>query len=549
MGNALILTIAVLSVTGTFLFGALRLMEPLTEKMFDGRWHYRVRKVVLLFLLLPIGVFGGSVYPRFIEPNGPAAAGVPRQPPAISSADAGTESRIWTAAPGTAPTLTDDDGSSDFRVWFQEAGLWVTIAWLFGVAAAGGRWAAAYWRFRARLCRTNLPVEGRALEIFASVKREMGIKGNIMLQSNDGVHTPMLVGMPRAVLILPEIDLDERELRLIFRHELIHYKRHDLFIKALALLANAIHWFNPAVYGLRKDLDRYMEISCDERVVGGMPESERRFYGETILNVLERAANQRAGIFTGFSDNAAWMKSRLIHILKATRKNRRSAVLSAILAVTVMVSGVVIATAVHAELGPASVTDSEPNLEISTGTASSVVFFNGIGSMEGTSYSIDETSAAAGEASMPGKGPEVKETDSLHLVKLGSKLNELSDADIYAIYKQQGIPYTDTVYFELADGAFAFTGAESIPLSSRCGSETSPYTAKVYASSSILDHVSYNQLEDEQTRIDEFVLRALSKNGNGPAAIRDDIIRTLAERLELPAELLTVEVLPAGAIR
>ncbi|MGZ7445920.1 M56 family metallopeptidase [Paenibacillus sp. TH7-28] len=504
MGHALILTITALSVTGTVLFGALRLMEPLTEKIFDGKWHYRIRKVVLLFLLLPIGVLGGSAYLRFIEPNEPAAAGVPLQPPVISTADASTESRIWTTAPGSAPALTDYDDFSDLRAWFQKAGLWLTTVWLLGFAAAGCRWFTAYWRFRARLCRTNLPVEGRALEIFVTVKREMGIKGRVLLQSNDGVHTPMLVGMLRAVLILPEIDLDERELRLIFRHELIHYKRHDLFIKALALLANAMHWFNPAVYVLRKDLDRYMEISCDERVVGGMPESEKRFYGETILNVLERAASQRAGIFTGFSDNAAWMKSRLIHILKATQKNRRSAVLAAISAVTVIGSGVVIATAVHAEMGPYSAIGPERNLEISTGTASSVVFFTGVGSMEGTtSYGIDE----------------------------------------------QGIPYADTVYFELADGAFTFTGAESIPLSSRCGSETSPYTAKVYASSSILDHVSYNQLVDEQTRIDEIVLQALSKNGNDPAAVQDNIIRTLAERLELPAELLSVEVLAAKAIR
>ncbi|RRJ64564.1 M56 family metallopeptidase [Paenibacillus oralis] len=542
MGHVLILTITALSVTGTVLFGALRLMEPLTEKIFDGKWHYRIRKVVLLFLLLPIGVLGGSAYMRFIEPNEPAAAGVPLQPPVISPADAGTESRIWTTAPGSAPALTDYGDFSDLRVWFQEAGLWLTTVWLLGFAAASCRWLTAYWRFRARLCRTNLPVEGRALEIFAPVKREMGIKGSVLLQSNDGVHTPMLVGMPRAVLILPEIDLDERELRLIFRHELIHYKRHDLFIKALALLANAIHWFNPAVYALRKDLDRYMEISCDERVVGGMPESERHFYGETILNVLERAANQRAGIFTGFSDNTAWMKTRLIHILKATKKSRRSAVLSAILAVTVTVSGVVIATVVNAEIGPASATSPERNIDISSGTASSVVVFTTVDSMEGTSYRIDETSSAAVEASIPGKDQEVKEAGNPYLVKLDRKLNELSDADIYGIYKQRGIPYTDTVYFELADGAFIFTGQENIPLSSRCGSEMSPYTAKVYASSLVLDHASYDQLEDERTGIDKLVLETLNKNDSDPAAIRDEIIDTLADRLELPADLLTVEI-------
>lgn len=542
MGHAVILTIMVLSVTGTVLFGALRLMEPLTEKMFDGNWHYRIKKVVLLFLLLPIGVLGGSAYLHFIEPNEPAAAGFPLQPSVISPADAGTESRIWTTAPGSASTLADYGDSLDLQVWIREAGLWLTIVWLLGFAAAGCRWLTAYCRFRARLYRTNLPVEGRTLEIFKSVKREMGIKGGVLLQSNDSVHTPMLVGMPQAVLILPEIALDERELRLIFRHELIHYKRHDLFIKALALLANAIHWFNPAVYALRKDLDRYMEISCDERVVGGMPESERRFYGETILNLLKQTANQRAGIFTGFNDNTAWMKSRLVHILKATKKNRRSAVLSAISAVTVTVSGVVIATVVNAEMGPSSATSSEHNIGISSGTASSVVYFTGIDSMEGTSYRIDETSTAAGETSIPGEGPEVKEVGNPHLVKLDRTLNELSDADIYGIYKQQGIPYTDTVYFELADGAFTFTGQENIPLSSRCGSEISPYMAKVYASSSILDLASYDQLEDKRAGIDKLVLETLNKNDSDPAAICDEIIDTLADRLELPAGLLTVEI-------
>lgn len=48
---------------------------------------------------------------------------------------------------------------------------------------------------------------------------------------------------------------------------MIHLKRNDLWIKALVLVANALHWFNPLVYVLRKDIHMWSELSCDEEVV------------------------------------------------------------------------------------------------------------------------------------------------------------------------------------------------------------------------------------------------------------------------------------------
>ncbi|WP_334073919.1 MULTISPECIES: M56 family metallopeptidase [Paenibacillus] len=524
MGIMLTLTVVVLSITGTVLFGALRLAKPLTYKLFDAQWHYRTQKIVLLFLLLPVGIIGGLLYMRFDGVGVPAASGPMLQQTAVYLADQGVAtSRSWTNASGFAATWINQGVSTELQVLLQQIGFWLPFVWLAGLVFTGFRSLSAYRRFRARLRRTNLPMEGAALELFASLKQEMGIHSSVSLQSNDAVRTPMLIGIWRAALILPEVELDERELRLIFRHELIHYKRKDLWIKALALLANSIHWFNPAVYIWRKNLDRYMEMSCDERVVGGIPENERRFYGETILNVLERSTPSRpAGVFTGFSENTAWIQDRLVHILSATKKNRRSAILSGISAVVVAFAGVGVATVVDAKVSPATFI-FEPATASQSGTDEGDMIYE---APTGSESSITED----------------ERKEERHFVKLDRQINELTDAEIYDIYKQEGIPYSDPTDFELADGTITFPGADKIPLSSSCGSEKSPFVAKVYASSKVLDYANYAQLDKQQSRIDAWVIESLNNHVSDPDAIRDEIVQTLADHLKLPADLVTVEL-------
>lgn len=61
------------------------------------------------------------------------------------------------------------------------------------------------------------------------------------------VSSSMLTGFLRPVILLPEKHFETDELEFIFRHELIHYKRRDLVIKFLSVIAVSLHWFNPFV--------------------------------------------------------------------------------------------------------------------------------------------------------------------------------------------------------------------------------------------------------------------------------------------------------------
>ncbi|HBC92561.1 MAG TPA: protease, partial [Pelotomaculum sp.] len=44
---------------------------------------------------------------------------------------------------------------------------------------------------------------------------KMGIKGKLKLLSNDRIKTPMLVGLFKTYLILPEVEMSDKELRVI----------------------------------------------------------------------------------------------------------------------------------------------------------------------------------------------------------------------------------------------------------------------------------------------------------------------------------------------
>ena len=70
-------------------------------------------------------------------------------------------------------------------------------------------------------------------------------------------------------------------LRMVFLHELSHYKRGDLWVKAFSLAIAALHWFNPLCYILVNAIDKQCELALDERLIQKM--SHEDVYKRQIL--------------------------------------------------------------------------------------------------------------------------------------------------------------------------------------------------------------------------------------------------------------------------
>lgn len=151
--------------------------------------------------------------------------------------------------------------------------------------------------------------------------------------------SPRVCGIFRPRILLPE-DVSRELLPYILLHERIHIQRLDNLWKLLALIAAAIHWFNPAAWILVVLLGRDLEVSCDEWVLRRLGQEERSCYALSLIDIAERY-ERRSPLVCGFSRNPLEERIRCI----MTRKKS----IAAICAAAVMVLG---ATAVFATDAP-----------------------------------------------------------------------------------------------------------------------------------------------------------------------------------------------------
>lgn len=212
--------------------------------------------------------------------------------------DGETTTRRWVTAE-QAQALTPNDMPS--LISFNLGYVLVCI-WGLGMAVFAGWQAFAYWKFAYLLRLSATPAERDTLRrVFEDQKQSLGIRRDIPLVVTPAADCPMLAGFLKPTLYLPDEALSEQEAMFIFRHELTHYKRGDLWLKLLLTAAKTVHWFNPLVYLMARFAQEDIELACDDAVVRGMDSAQRRAYGETILRSAAAQVKKRALVscFTG----------------------------------------------------------------------------------------------------------------------------------------------------------------------------------------------------------------------------------------------------------
>lgn len=139
------------------------------------------------------------------------------------------------------------------------------------------------------------------------------------------------------MIVLPQIDYTangmETELRDVLRHELTHWRRHDILYKWFVVLVQSVHWFNPVVYFIRREIDKSCELSCDEAVVRGLSEQDRISYGNTLLALASERAIPRRIPATTLSERKKQLKERIISIRDYKKSTRTMVALMLVMAI------------------------------------------------------------------------------------------------------------------------------------------------------------------------------------------------------------------------
>ena len=209
----------------------------------------------------------------------------------------------------------------------------LSALWLFGVLAAALVQGGGYLLARRRLlrdARPDLEAEAQAGQTAAS----LGLKRAVPVRRSRQVRTPMVLGLIRPVLLLPEGQaVDE----VVLCHELTHLKRLDLAYKALLVAACWLHWFNPLVWWMSRAASENLELCCDDDVAAGRDAAFRRKYGELLLSTAEEKPGPTLSSRFGGSKQA--MRDRLTNLF--VKKKRGRLLACAALAVLALVGGLV----------------------------------------------------------------------------------------------------------------------------------------------------------------------------------------------------------------
>jgi len=181
---------------------------------------------------------------------------------------------------------------------------------------------------------SNIVKNEEMSDLFRQVEDGLGIKKGVPLYQSRLIKSPMLIGLIKPVVVIPESFLGLDSLNYVFKHELIHYKRFDIWYKWLVQLAVCIHWFNPLVHIMSRRINSLCEFSCDEAVSGGLDATGKKEYCSTIISAVSLGNTCRDNIISvTLCEEKQNLKERLGAILKYGKKSRGIVILSGILIV------------------------------------------------------------------------------------------------------------------------------------------------------------------------------------------------------------------------
>lgn len=206
--------------------------------------------------------------------------------------------------------------------------------WLAGVLFFALRTAVSVFRMKALLRRWETSPSAETKACFAEAAGETQPR----LMVCPVLESPMAVGLLRTTIYLPHENYTAQEMEMIFRHELIHWRRKDLWYKLLLLAARSIHWCNPLVWLMAKRAERDLEISCDSAAVQGRDAAYRKAYGLMILHEAERSIERQAALTTCFTDGKQALQERLVEIMNQS-KRKKGMVLVAVMLVLTLTCG------------------------------------------------------------------------------------------------------------------------------------------------------------------------------------------------------------------
>ncbi len=268
-------------------------------------WKYRMMKGVILFYLVPLP-FLKWFYKEVID------LVFCRQPALKWAVHYYTDKSLIIYSNGRFLF------NQAFREQYKTTGIWIMIAMVIMT------WQCMRYLYnKVRMERLGRQVlkredDGQIEQIRRQYSIRNKVKCLVCREDYAAGNIVFTTGIVRPVIfIFARIQGRERE--MILNHEMVHIKRRDVLWRVLVTAVQVVHWYNPIVWLLPGEFERICEMSCDERVLQGRGDEEKKEYLKMLFTMAVDEKEEKPYIL-GLSKRGKRLKERMDNVMKDKKR-------------------------------------------------------------------------------------------------------------------------------------------------------------------------------------------------------------------------------------
>ena len=164
----------------------------------------------------------------------------------------------------------------------------VLAIWLLGTAVFLIRYCGAKFMLRKAIASGRVVPLNELLSTDTAADLRGQVPSHVRFIVVEDSLGPAVTGVLRPVVLLPQQMVErysQGELKMVVMHELEHIQRHDTALLLLAQLATIVHWCNPLVYWLRRQLQAQAEIAVDAATLRKLGAEKVSQYAELLFRI------------------------------------------------------------------------------------------------------------------------------------------------------------------------------------------------------------------------------------------------------------------------
>lgn len=323
------------------------LIKTLFKNKFSAAWNYYIWLLVFIRLILPYSFNSSLSINNLISFSKPAS--IIKQSALNNKITVNTNQNAAMNLSRSDKLNTNYNTvtAANSKASFKTGNLYsykniICILWFLGIGIASCYIVFPYIAFKIKIEKEPSISNDYNDAILNQCKQILKSKSSLPLIYSNKVNVPSLIGIIKPSIVIPHNmikNLTPEEIKYIFIHELVHYKRKDNLLFLIITLTLVVYWFNPILWLCFKFMKKDCELSCDFVVLSYLNPKEHKLYGVTLIKLTEYTNINKTLLGTSAIISNKNIKRRIIMISKFKKKSLLWVILATSLTVIIGITG------------------------------------------------------------------------------------------------------------------------------------------------------------------------------------------------------------------